>query len=142
MTTIGWSCELSLKEFRILQKLCNKAFDCDEFREINIKQGRKFTELEGAEINLSKLILDYVLSAYSIYKDTQTKTIPIDYEYVSKNLDIIENIHSTLTYPDMYCISRYIGKKQIDEGDKDIEIPLFLCNQKRELIKDKNNTKR
>ena len=139
MTTIGWSCKLSLKEFKILQKLCDNAFNCDEFRQIDIKRGRNFTELDGAEIKLSKLILDYVLSAYSMYKDTKAKSIPIDYEYIGKNLDAIEKIHSTLTCPKMYYISRCIGEEQIDEGDKDLSVPLFLCEQKRKLIKNKDN---
>ncbi|MDD7313157.1 MAG: hypothetical protein PUH03_02225 [bacterium] len=142
MTIIGWNCELTRPEFKVIGKLCDNAFDLDWDHQISVKRGKTYTRIEGASIKLLQKILEYTLSAYDIYNSSKTKTIPIDYEYIGKNLQAIKDAYDIVCNPRMYYVSRYIGDKKIDEADENLDIPLFLCEERYEPIKPKKDEKK
>ncbi len=137
MTTICWHCDLTSEEYKIVKELSDDAFRVSRNHQIKKKKGIEYTTIADENITLLQIILKYILSAYSLYDKSEIKTIPIDYEYVGQNIKKIKKISSKLHKPKMFYVSRYIGKKQIDESDDDLPIPLFLCDVKYEPIKDK-----
>ena len=141
MTIIGMHCFLSEEEYKVVGNLCNHAFRFNLDNQIKVKKGKIYTRIEGAEIKLLQQILEYILSAFSIYQDSKTKTIPIDYEYVSKNLQTIKDAQVTLCNPEMYYVSYSVGGKEINEADENLGVPLFLCEQKYTPIKQKEDKK-
>ena len=137
MTTICWHCDLTSEEYEIVKELTDDAFRINRNLQIKKKKGIEYTTVVDENITLMQIIFKYILSAYTFYDESKIKTIPINYEYVGQNIQKIKQISSKLHKPQMFYVSRYIGEKQIDEGDDDLPIPLFLCDVKYEPIKDK-----
>lgn len=137
MTTICWRCDLTSEEYEIVKELTDDAFRVSRNHQIKKKKGIEYTTIVDENITLMQIIFKYILSAYTFYDESKIKTIPINYEYVGQNIQKIKQISSKLHKPQMFYVSRYIGEKQIDEGDDDLPMPLFLCDEKYEPIEDK-----
>lgn len=105
MTKYCSCCDLSAEEYDIIKELSDDALSFDESVQIAIKKGKEDIRIYDVQIKLLKRILEYVLSVYSLYIESKIKTIPIDYEYIDKNLHKIVNVYIKLNYPQNVLVS-------------------------------------